>query len=66
MKQQQIEQSKAEFANVAPPTSDLTQGLGGVISDDSWLEVTYSSQTAFQGVNALASLVAICGCEVPH
>ncbi|MEL7314811.1 MAG: lipid kinase, partial [Cyanobacteria bacterium J06559_3] len=46
-------------ANVAPPTSVLAQGFGAVIPDDGLLEVTIdTSQTAFQGVNALASLVA--------
>lgn len=47
------------IANVAPPTSVLAQGFGAVIPDDGLLEVTIgTSQTALQGVNALASLVA--------
>ncbi|MEM0980209.1 MAG: YegS/Rv2252/BmrU family lipid kinase [Cyanobacteria bacterium P01_H01_bin.58] len=46
------------IANVAPPTSVLAQGFGAVIPDDGLLEVTIdTSQTAFQGVNTLTSLV---------
>ena len=51
--------SAITVANVAPPTSVLAQGFGAVIPDDGLLEVTIdTSQTAFQGVNAFASLVA--------
>ncbi|MGF1524336.1 MAG: YegS/Rv2252/BmrU family lipid kinase [Leptolyngbyaceae cyanobacterium] len=51
--------SAITVANVAPPTSVLAQGFGAVVPDDGLLEVTIgTSQTAFQGVNALASLVA--------
>lgn len=46
-------------ANVAPPTSVLAQGFGGVIPDDGLLEITISThKTRLQGLNAFASLVA--------
>jgi len=49
--------SSITIANVAPPTSVLAQGFGEVIPDDGLLEVTIStSQSTWQGLNALASL----------
>ncbi|MGF1570835.1 MAG: YegS/Rv2252/BmrU family lipid kinase [Nodosilinea sp.] len=46
-------------ANVAPPTSVLAQGFGGVIPDDGLLEVTIATGTTrLQGLNAFASLLA--------
>ncbi|NJL44651.1 MAG: YegS/Rv2252/BmrU family lipid kinase [Leptolyngbyaceae cyanobacterium SM2_3_12] len=46
-------------ANVAPSTSVLAQGFGGVIPDDGLLEITIATpKTRLQGLNAFASLVA--------
>ncbi|MEW6496673.1 MAG: lipid kinase, partial [Cyanobacteriota bacterium] len=45
------------IANAAPPTSVLAQGLGQVISNDGFLDVTIAtSNTKLQAVNAMLNL----------